>query len=103
MVQAGIGFAEICRLAARLLQTLRSNLQLLPNQNIWTCCFAIALALGVLSGTGLVPAWVRGVVQQLWGWVGVPAWRRLFEAVARLFGRAAFPDQIAFGSAIAVA
>jgi hypothetical protein len=40
--------------------------------------------------------WSEGGVHQVWG-LGVPLWRLPFEALARLFGREAFPDRIAFG------
>jgi len=33
-------------------------------------------------------------VQQVWG-LGVPCWRLLFEAPARVLGQPAFPDRIA--------
>ena len=46
-------------------------------------------------------AWSRGGVQQVWG-LGVPAWRALWDAGARLFGRPFFPDRIAFLGALAL-
>lgn len=39
--------------------------------------------------------WDKGGVQQVWG-LGVPAFRFIFEAMARATGFASFPDRIAF-------
>jgi hypothetical protein len=46
-------------------------------------------------------AWGEGGVQQLWA-LGVPAWRFLFECLARLVGQPAFPDRLAFAAALAL-
>jgi hypothetical protein len=46
-------------------------------------------------------AWHDGGVQQVWG-LGVPIWRLPFEILAKLFGRPAFPDRLAFGAALLV-
>ncbi len=45
--------------------------------------------------------WAEGGVHQVWG-LGVPTWRLLFEATARLFGETMFPDRIALLAAFAV-
>lgn len=44
-------------------------------------------------------AWSQGGVHQVWG-LGVPVWRLIFEAPARVFGHLAFPDRLAFTAAL---
>src|SRR6266850_245649 len=43
---------------------------------------------------GLDLCWSQGGVHQVWG-LGISIWRLPFDAVAELFGEAAFPDRIA--------
>jgi hypothetical protein len=48
------------------------------------------------SDLALDLCWSEGGVHQVWG-LGVPLWRLPFEALARLFGRRAFPDRLELG------